>query len=97
MSAIDDTATQELLTRMRRVETRLTAFMGSQGVEINSHPRWVPATDTDGYVDVPALTTSLVSCLSVVPKTCPYRDVEVRFGGARIATLDVDQMNVVHG
>lgn len=85
---------QELLKRMIRIETRLTAFMVSQGVEINSHPRWVAATpDTCAYIEVPALTTSLVSCLSVVPKDYPYRDVEVWFGEACIATLNLDELD----
>lgn len=82
-------AIRELVTRMRRVETRLTAYMVSQGVEVNAYPRWVVTAEDDGYIDVPALTASLVACVSVVPKDYPFDEVEVRCGGSRIAMLDM--------
>jgi len=89
MNTTNDKAIQELVTRMRRVETRLTAYMVSQGVEVNAHPRWVVTAEDDGYIDVPALTTSLVACVSVIPKDYPFDEVEVRCGGSRIAMLDM--------
>jgi hypothetical protein len=82
-------AIRELVTRMRRVETRLTAYMVSKGVEINAHPRWVSGEDEEGYVEVPALTSSLAACVSVVPEDYPFDEVEVRCGGSRIAMLDM--------
>lgn len=89
-----DTAINELVTRMRRVETRLTAYMVSQGVEINAHPKWVSTGETDGYIEVPALTASLSACLSVVPESYDLHEVEVVYKGKHLAWLDLDGLPV---
>lgn len=89
-----DDAINELVTRMRRVETRLTAYMVSQGVEINAHPKWVPTEDDEGYVEVPALTASLSACLAVVPANYNWHEVEVVYKGKHLAWLDLDGLPV---
>ncbi len=94
MNTTNDKAIQELVTRMRRVETRLTAYMVSKGVEINAHPRWVSGEDEEGYVEVPALTSSLAACVSVVPEDYPFAEVEVRYKDRRIALLDIESLMV---
>ena len=83
----NDSTLNEVVTRMRRVETRLTAYMASQGVEFNAQPRWVPEDSGAGHIELTALTASLTVCLAVVPKDYPFEDVDVMHGGRVVAVL----------
>jgi hypothetical protein len=83
----NDSTLNEVVTRMRRVETRLTAYMASQGVEFNAQPRWVTEDSGAGHIELTALTASLTVCLSVVPKDYPFDDVDVTHGGRVVAVL----------
>jgi hypothetical protein len=83
----NDSILNELIKRLRRVETRLTAYMASQGVEFNAQPRWVPEDSGAGHIELTALTASLAVCLSVIPKDYPFEDVDVMQGGRMGAVL----------
>lgn len=56
---------KEVLDRVRRMETRLTRYLESQGFDTKTRkPYW----KADGTVVIPSLATSIADCLAVVPK-----------------------------
>lgn len=58
----------EALDRLRRIETRLTKYLETQGVEtVIRRPLW----DGDGIIRVPSPGTSLSEILSVIPTSWP--------------------------
>jgi hypothetical protein len=58
-----DDILRELRDRMRRVETRLTKFLQSQGFDtMSQQPLW-----KDGVVDVPSMSCSIKDVMSVIP------------------------------
>ena len=78
---------RELTARTRRIETRLTAYLISQGSEVGAPPQWVDTPD-GGYVSITELTTSLMACMALIPPGCDY-DVDVVHGGVIVAVLNV--------
>jgi len=55
--------TKEVLDRMRRVETRITKFLESQGFDTRVRRQ----TFEDGTINIPSLACSIKEALSVVP------------------------------
>jgi hypothetical protein len=55
----------EIRDRCRRLETKVTAYLESQGFETNSMK---PAWTTFGAVEIPNLGASLKDILAIVPK-----------------------------
>jgi len=74
---------EELRDRTRRVETRLTKYLESQGFDTQTQrPEW----RSDGYVNVPSPNISLKDVLSVIPHT--YLDeVRIVHKGVIIASI----------
>lgn len=61
---------REIKDRCRRMETRLTKFLESQGFETKvKRPTW-----RKGWVDIPSLECSVKDILSVVPEDWPVED-----------------------
>lgn len=58
--------TQEAVDRLRRIETRLTAYLVKQGetVKGQAQPRW---DDKEECVVVPHLDCSLSKCMGLIP------------------------------
>lgn len=57
----------EVVDRCRRMETRMTKFLESQGFDtLTSRPRW-----SNGTIYAPSVDTSMRSLLSVIPADWP--------------------------
>lgn len=55
---------REIVDRTRRIETRLTRFLESQGFDTQvQKPVW-----RNGQIDIPTAACSIHDCLEVVPK-----------------------------
>lgn len=75
---------QEVLDRMRRMETRLTKFLMTMGFDTETHrPLW-----RDGTIHLPSPSASLKSCLEVIPDSWPTGSaVHVSHAGKTLVTL----------
>lgn len=72
----------EIADRTRRIETRITKYIESQGVDTGvRRPTW-----SRGDVSVPSLDTSLRDILAAIPDGYP-NDVPVYHKQAKIATI----------
>lgn len=61
----------EVVDRMRRVETRITAFLEAQGFDTGvRRPRWA-----DGDILVPSAQSSLQDILNTIPEDWPENEV----------------------
>lgn len=86
-----DTITKEILSRTRRIETRLTQFMIAQGVDTFSQKAaFAPSQDSNvGHIAAPSGHCSIKELLDSVPEGWHGR-VDVFVGGDRLTTLVVD-------
>lgn len=74
---------EELLDRVRRIETRLTRYMTENGFDTHAQrPRYYP---TRQALVVPSRNVSLADCLRALPDG--VKSVEVFIGRDRIAQL----------
>ena len=72
-----ESAEQEILSRARRIETRLTQLMIGLGVSTQAHkPTYDAASHT---LTVPSIHSSLKEILDSIPENC-HDDVAVRLG-----------------
>ena len=81
---IDD----EVLSRTRRIETRLTQLMLAMGVDTQAQkPIFMRAEpETNARVVIPSRHTSMKEVLDTVPKSCDG-PVELFVGDKHVATL----------
>lgn len=84
---------KELLDRVRRMETRLTAFLVAQGATTTTEkPEW--QHNDQGYADsgaihIPSLDCSLRTILAAVPKDCGYGIICVELAGKPVMKMMV--------
>ncbi len=85
-----EAAVREILSRSRRTETRLTAFMGAMGVGTPSqHPQFYPEEPgLPPRMEIPSPHTSLKDIVDRIPETC-HEPVTVFVGADRIATVSI--------
>lgn len=75
---------QELLDRTRRIETRLTTFLVSQGFEVHATmPVW-----SNGVITIPSMGCSIRDIMKAIPEDwCSEDDVAVTHRGDAIAYI----------
>jgi hypothetical protein len=74
---------QEIRDRLRRLETRTTKFMESQGFDTHvQRARW----QGNGKIEVPAPSCSLKEVLDAVPEDWPG-DIDVIYDGKKLCQL----------
>lgn len=82
---------QEVLDRVRRIETKLTAWLERHGGQTKSdRPTWA-----DGVVEIPSLDISLRDILTTIPITWKLRsaeDIEVKLKGKRVCWIEPEEM-----
>lgn len=80
MSEID---IEDIATRLRRIETRLSKFMEWQGFDLQAtKPTW-----KDGRVNIPSVGTPLREILNVIPSNWDD-DVDIYHRGKFISILN---------
>ena len=80
----------EIVSRARRIETRLTSYLISVGAHTSSEhnaPAWVSNGD-EGYIALSAVDVPLAACLRAIPEGYT-NEVNVIFGNEIIAVLNV--------
>lgn len=61
---MDERHEKEMVDRLRRIETRLTKYMLTQGFDTQSQkPTWLG----DGVIDIPSRSCALSDCLEAIP------------------------------
>jgi len=79
---------RELRDRMRRVETRMTAYLVQQGFDTQVHrPEW-----KNGVVEIGSLFTPIKDILAIIPSTCSD-EVEIIHKEKVIGYLSVETVN----
>jgi hypothetical protein len=80
-------ATQEVLDRVRRIETRVTKLGDHFGIELGgSRPSW-----SDGSIYLPTPNCSIGSIVNLIPQGWPRQDgIDVFVGRDYLMTLYVD-------
>ena len=80
----------EVLDRVRRIETKLTKFIESQGVDSGArHPIWL---STNGSIHMQSLETSVKELLALIPPNWP-RAVQVIHKGRTILNIYTEEPN----
>jgi hypothetical protein len=78
----------EMLDRMRRIETRLTSYLDAQGHVLKGakRPRWEPTTSA-ALVQVASVQTGMKDILDVIPREWKSR-VYIVHNGVTLACLE---------
>lgn len=75
---------QEILDRVRRIETRLTKFLEASGFDTQvQRPGFTP----DGFLVIPTPSVSLRDCLEAIPREWYGKRVVVRHKGENLAVI----------
>lgn len=87
--------TKEIMDRMRRMETRMTRWLESQGFDTQTkRPVW----DRRGVIHVPSMACSMRDLLDVIPPTWPVDDtIDVHHHGEYIMNLRVPETTMPEG
>ena len=90
MTTQDYAMIDEVLSRTRRIETRLTSYLVSIGAHTAAErniPVWVEA-GTEGFVSISGVDVSLSACLRAIPEGY-CGEVNVIHDGTIVAVLNV--------
>lgn len=73
----------EILSRTRRIETRLTAFIESQGVQTKGQkPEYL-----HGRLQIPTPNCSIKECLDAIPAEARNQTVHVYVGSEHVTSI----------
>lgn len=74
---------QEIKDRCRRLETRLTKYLETQGFDTQRRmPLW-----KNGEIAIPSMECSVADIMSVIPKPCGHRHIVVTHKGDELFVL----------
>lgn len=79
-----ESAEEETLSRVKRIETRLTQLMIGLGIDTRSQKPQFNANDYS--VVVPSIHSSIKEILDSLPESC-HHEVEVYLGDSRICSV----------
>ena len=84
----EDAATQEIVDRVRRIETRVTKMGHAMGVDVGGgKPRWNRQLQR---VMMPSPNCSVSECLTVIPDELRDTEVDLYVGPDYVCTVFVD-------